>query len=150
MLIDSTGSDLEHSDWAIYYVSKEITITSWYVDTPQCRYMLFDLEDIVRDFTNTYPGGLIAVVVGIVEAVLVMPLAVILRSDRLAWVGLIAILGAMIAVYIDAQRNPRWMEIRALYRGRDVSLIRTRSRTEFERVRWALIRAMERNRRLEP
>jgi hypothetical protein len=143
MLIDSAAYDHGHSGWAVYYASSKITITSVYVETPDARYALADLEDVVREFTNSYPGGAVAVAIGTVEALLVVPLALIFRSALLAWVGLIAIVGAMIAVAIDAQRNPRWMEIRAFYVDRHVSLFRTRNRREFERVRWALIRALD-------
>lgn len=43
-------------------------------------------------------------------------------------------------------RHPRWMEIRAVYRGAEVLLFGTRDKGEFERVRRALIRAVEINR----
>ncbi|MEU7902752.1 DUF6232 family protein [Actinoplanes sp. NPDC049118] len=43
-------------------------------------------------------------------------------------------------------RDPGWMELRAGYRGADVLLFATRDKAEFERVRRALIRAVEINR----
>jgi hypothetical protein len=48
-----------------------------------------------------------------------------------------------VGVLADARHNPRWMELCATCRGTDVVLFRSRSLGEFERVRWALIRALE-------
>jgi hypothetical protein len=46
--------------------------------------------------------------------------------------------------------HPRWMEIRAVHRGVEVLLFSTRDKADFERVRRALIRAVEINRSTLP
>jgi hypothetical protein len=61
-------------------------------------------------------------------------------------VGLCAALSVAAGALLDERRNPRWMELRAAYRGADVLLLRTRDKTEFEQIRRALIRAVEVNR----
>ncbi|GAA3903545.1 DUF6232 family protein [Actinoplanes auranticolor] len=53
---------------------------------------------------------------------------------------------ADVAVVLDTGRGPRWREIRAVHRGAEVVLFGTADRARFERVRRALIRALEINR----
>jgi hypothetical protein len=48
------------------------------------------------------------------------------------------------------QRSPRWMALRAIYRGREVELFSTNDKAEFERVRLAVIRAVEAGRDPRP
>lgn len=48
----------------------------------------------------------------------------------------------------DRPRRP--MELRADYAGQRVTLFSSRSRSEFEKVRWAVVRAVEANRPLRP
>jgi hypothetical protein len=53
---------------------------------------------------------------------------------------------ADVAVVLDPRRGLRWREIRAVHRGTEVVLFGTGDRAQFERVRRALIRALEINR----
>jgi hypothetical protein len=47
--------------------------------------------------------------------------------------------------------RPRWpMELRADYAGQRVTLFSSRDHAEFEKVRWAVVRAVEANRPLRP
>ncbi|GAA3346768.1 hypothetical protein GCM10020358_59030 [Amorphoplanes nipponensis] len=80
----------------MYYVDPRITVTSWYVETPDGRYTMADLSDVVR--------------------------------------------------LIGARHDPQWRELRALHHGEEVLLFGSRNPVEFERVRRALIRAVEVNR----
>jgi len=100
MSIDQSPRNRPRCGWAVYYVDQRITVTSWYVETPDGRYPMADLDDVRR--------------------------------------------------LVDARHNPRWMELRAVYRGTEVLLFGSRDAAEFERVRRALIRAVEVNRELLP
>jgi hypothetical protein len=100
MSIDPRSRNRPRCGWAVYYVDQRITVTSWYVETPDGRYPMADLDDVRR--------------------------------------------------LVDARINPRWMELRAAYRGTEVLLFSSRNAADFERVRRALIRAVEVNREFLP
>jgi hypothetical protein len=134
----------------VFYASPMITVTSRWVETPAGRYPVAELDDIVCELTSTFPGSTLAGVVGAVEISIAAPIVVTTGSMTITVAGIGAAVLAMAAVLIDARRNPRRMEIRAGHRGRDVALFRTHDRLEFDRVRWALIRAVELNRQPRP
>jgi hypothetical protein len=146
MSIDPGTSRHGRSGWAVFYSEPTITVTTRYVQTAQARFEVADLHDIVRAHGYAYPGFKVAVVTGLVELALAVPLAAASRSWLIGCAGLLVVAGMVLGVLVDAHRNPRWMELRATHRGRDVVLFSGRDHTEFERVRRALIRAVEANR----
>ena len=150
MSIDPNSRNRPRCGWAVYYADQRIAITSWYVQTRGDRYPVTELADVLRVLTNTYPGRRVALVAGGVEVGVALPLTVAYQSTVMLLVGLIAAAGVAAGVLTDARRNPRWMELRATYRGEDVLLFSSRNSTEFEQVRRALVRAVEVNRDLLP
>jgi hypothetical protein len=58
----------------------------------------------------------------------------------------LAIAGIVVAVLVDASRNPTWMKLSAVHDGEVVVLFSTRNQIKFEQARRALIRAVEINR----
>lgn len=72
-----------------------------------------------------------------------LPFAMAYHSAAMILVGLFAAAGVGAGILVDARRNPRWLELRAIHDGVEVILFTSRSLAEFERVRWALIRALE-------
>jgi hypothetical protein len=131
---------------AVYYDARGVVVTSVYVRTVEGRYPVAELDGIVRCLTNTHPGRTVALIAGGVEIVAAVPLALGLGSLAMLVVGVLAALGVAAGVLVDARRNPRQMELRASHRGADVRLFTTRDLNEFERVRWALVRAVEASR----
>lgn len=131
---------------AVYYDAGGVVVTSVYVRTAEGRYPVGELDGIVRCLTNTHPGRTVALIAAGVEVVAAMPFALGLSSLMMLFAGFLAALGVGAGVLVDARRNPRCMELRASYRGIDVRLFTTRDLNEFERVRWALVRAVEASR----
>ena len=145
MSIDHSSPSTPRCGWAVYYTDNHITVTSWYVETETGRYPITELDGVLRFLTFRHPGRIMALIAGGIEIGLAVPLAVAFRSVALALAGLVAAVGMAIGVLMDARANPRWMELRAGYRGDEVLLIGTRDRVAFEQVRRALIRAIEVN-----
>ncbi|MFI7546489.1 DUF6232 family protein [Actinoplanes sp. NPDC049599] len=85
----------------------------------------------------------VAVVVALVELALAAPLALIVGSGVLLVAAILAASSLAIAILVDARRNPRWMSLTTIIRGRELTIFSTRDRREFERVRRALVRAIE-------
>lgn len=77
-------------------------------------------------------------------------IALVTKEWEVLVVGSLVGLAMMIAVLVDARRNPRWLDIRARYRGQLVLIYRSRDARAYEAVRFALIRALEANRRPRP
>jgi hypothetical protein len=123
-----------------------VVVTSAYVQTAEGRYPVAELDGIVRCLTDTHPGRMVALIAGGVEIAAATPFAVGFGSSPMVVVGFLAALGVAAGVLVDASRNPRRMELRACHRGADVRLFTTRDLNEFERVRWALVRAVEASR----
>jgi hypothetical protein len=150
MSIDPGSTNRPSCRWAVYYADQGITVTSWYVETPDGRYVLADLGDVFRLLTFAHPGRKVALVAGGIEVALALPLAAAGHNAMILLVGLFAAAGVAGGVLLDARHNPRWLRLAGVYRGAEVTLFSTRDMAEFERVRWALIRAMETNRTLSP
>jgi hypothetical protein len=150
MSIDPGSRNRPRCGWAVYYTDQRITVTSWYVETPGGRYLMADLGEVLRLLTYAYPGRKVALVVGGIEVGVALPFAVAFQSALVALAGLVAAAGVAAGVLMDARQNPRFMELRADYRGKEVLLFSSRNAAEFERVRRALIRAVEINRQLRP
>jgi hypothetical protein len=146
MSIDPGSKNRPRCGWAVYYVDQRITVTSWYVETPEGRYPMAELGEVLRLMTYAYPGRKVALVLGGIEIGVALPFTVAYESALMLLVGLVAAAGVAAGVLTDARRNPRWMQLRGIHRGQEIVLYTSRNPTEFERVRRALIRAVEVNR----
>ncbi|HEV7963900.1 MAG TPA: DUF6232 family protein [Actinoplanes sp.] len=146
MSIDRSSPSTPRCGWAVYYAGQNIVVTSWYVETATGRYAIAELAGVLRYLTFTHPGRTVALIAGGVEVAVAVPFSLALQSVTMLVVGLCAALSVAAGALLDERRNPRWMELRAAYRGADVLLLRTRDKTEFEQIRRALIRAVEVNR----
>jgi hypothetical protein len=143
MSIDPDSTTPPRRGWAVYYDDQRITITSWYVDTPDGRYATANLSGVLQVRTHAHPGRSIALIAGGLELSVALPFTVAYHSAAMIVVGLFAAAGVGAGILVDARRNPRRLELRAAHRGTEVVLFVSRDRAEFERVRWALIRALE-------
>jgi hypothetical protein len=129
--------------WVVYYDGRLITITSRYVDTASGRYATPELSNVLRVHSYARQGRHVALVAGGIEIILSLPFALAADSLPILVAGLIAAVGVCVGILVDHWRNPRLLELRAYHDGAEVILFQSRNRAEFERVRWALIRALE-------
>jgi hypothetical protein len=143
MSIDNDSARPTRCRWVVYYDGRLITITSRNVVTPSGRYSTSELSDVLRVHTYEHHGRHVALIAGGIEIILSMPFALAVESLAALVAGLLAAVGICAGILFDSWRNPRWLELRAYYHGTEVILFRSRSLAEFERVRWALIRALE-------
>jgi uncharacterized protein DUF6232 len=145
MTIEPRSSRRPRCGWAVYYADQQIVVTSWYVETPDGRFPVVELDDVLRFIDHSHPARTVALIVGGVEVVLALPVTVAWHSSAMLCSGFLAALGVACGVMVDSRRQPRWMELHAAYRGEDLKLFCTRDKTAFEKVRRALIRAIEAN-----
>jgi hypothetical protein len=150
MSIDPGTSRPRRSGWAVFYSDPAITVTTRYVQTTHARYEVAELHDVVRVLGYSYPGVRVALATGVVELVLAAALTIAARSWLMACAGVVAVVGMMVGVLVDTRRNPRWMQLWATYRGREVLIFCSPDRTEFGRVQRAMIRAVEGSRQPLP
>jgi hypothetical protein len=137
--------------WLVYYTDDRIVVTNWQITTSGgARFRTSELSEMLRVLTYAHPGRRVALFVGGVEVAVSIPAAIAYRSASIVLAGLLATLGVAVGVLVDSRRNPRWLELRATYRGQDVVLYSSRRLDEFERVRWAVIRACENSRIITP
>jgi hypothetical protein len=139
----------------VFYSGSGIVVTDRYIENHNGRYAIRDLRDIHRVLLFTHPARAVAVFCGAIELALAVPLAltqasVASRSAAILCVGFVAAFGVATAIVVDGRRNPRWMALRAVYGGREITLFTSRKRPEFEAVRRAVIRAVEANEPLRP
>jgi hypothetical protein len=134
----------------IYYRGPRIVVTSNYIENAGGRHQLHDLTRIGRVSLDAHPARTVALMFGAIELVLAVPLAVAYGSAALFCAGLVAGFGLAAALLADERRNPRWMALHAVSRGRWIVLFASRDRREFEQVRRAVIRAVEANHRPRP
>jgi hypothetical protein len=132
--------------WIVHYDDRDIRVTSWFVETAEARYPVADLHGVGRHLTYTHVGRSVALFAGALEMLLALPFTIAYNSVLMLCVGVVAAFGVGLGVLLDARRNPRRLELRAYCRDREVCLFRTRDKIAFERVRRALIRAIEADR----
>jgi ABC-type protease/lipase transport system fused ATPase/permease subunit len=146
MALNSGTSAANHHGRVVYYRGRHVLVTNLHVATAGEQYPVRELDQVRRVLSYRYPASAVALVVGAAELLVGFVLA--------AYVGMAALLGVTVldaagvagAVLLDSRRNPRWMELRAVHRGREVVLFRGRDQREFEQVRRAVIRAVEAHR----
>lgn len=146
----STGLGRNKPMWRVYFDSAQITITSWYVEVDDIRVPVPALHGLIRCYTYRHPMTRTAAVTAGLELAIAAPLAVAYSSAVMAAAGLLSACGMAVAVWGDWWRNPRYMEIRAVVRGRRVVLFGTHDAQQFGFVWRALVRTVEANRELLP
>lgn len=129
--------------WVVLYPGPDIVVTTWWVDTRGVRYPVSQLSEVTRVEVDGHRARAAAVYAGVVEMAIALPFAAVAGSGLMVVAGLLAAGGVAVGVLVDTRRNPRWMALRAVYNGREVELFQTTHRREFQRVRLAVIRAME-------
>jgi uncharacterized protein DUF6232 len=147
MALNSGTSAAGYSGWVVYYRGPRIHVTNHDVETVDGRYRVRDLDLVTRVEYYRHPARTIAMIVSGVELAAGLVLAVFLGAAVLIGVALLIAAGLAGAVILDGRRNPRWMELRAVHRGREILLFSSRDQQEFERVRWAVSRAVGTGRR---
>jgi Family of unknown function (DUF6232) len=147
MVLNSDTSAAGQGGWIVhYYRGPRIVVTSRYVENAEGRYLVRDLRHINRVHVFTHPARTVALIGGAIELALAAPLAVAYGSAALLCAGFISASGLATAILVDGRRNPRWMALRAVSGGREITLFSSRNQQEFEQVRRAVIRAVEANR----
>jgi hypothetical protein len=143
MAVNSRTAAPGHSGWAVYYDGPAVVVTSWYVMNTGGRYPVAHLTNIRQVHVRTHTASVAAIFTGTVEILLALPLAVAYGSLALLCAGALAALGLVTAMVVDDRRNPRRMALCATHHGRDIELFSSRDKREFERVRRAVIRAVQ-------
>ena len=133
----------------VYYPGPRVIVTSHYIENAEGRYAIRDLGAVDRVLEGAYPAVSVALICGAIELGIAVPLALALRDGAAIMLaaGILIAIGVAAALIADGRRNPRWMALRAVHRGRMITLFRSRKHEEFEQVRRAVIRAVEANRR---
>jgi uncharacterized protein DUF6232 len=150
MAIDRGIHRPDQNGWVVLYPGPKIVVTTWWVDTPAGRYPVAQLSDVTRIEVDGHSARSAALFAGALELLISLPFAVLGGSALMVVAGLLAAFGIGVGVLVDSRRNPRWMALRARYLGREVELFSTTYQPEFERVRLAVIRAVEAGRYSRP
>jgi hypothetical protein len=150
MALDSGTSSAHQGGEVIYYRSPRnrprLIVTSYAVRYPDRCYPIRDLRLINQVHVFGHPARTVALICGAIELTLAAPLAVAYGSLLLLCAGLVSAFGLAAALIMDGRRNPRWMALLAVYGEREITLFSSRDHREFQRVRLAVIRAVEANR----
>ncbi len=126
-----------------HYDGPDIIVTSRYVVNRQARYAVRELRVIERVLVYRHPATKVAAICAAIELLIALPLAATYGSALLFCAGLTTAAGMGVAILSDGRRNPRWMALQAVYRGKQVTLYSTRNWRDFECVRWAVVRAVQ-------
>ena len=126
-----------------HYRSRDIAVTNRSVENSEGSYLVRDLDDISRVHIDAYPATRAALIAGVIELVLAVPLTAVYGPLALLGAGFVIAIGLGVAHLIDGRNNPRWMALSAVHRGAEITLFQSRDRQEFEQVRRAMIRAVE-------
>lgn len=133
-----------------FYPGPRIVVTNLYVETAAGRFFLRHLVFTNIRYYYAYPARSVALFCGALELLLALPFAVLYGSLPMIAAGLLAAVGMAGALLRDERRNPRLMELTAVYRRTPMVLFSSTDKTEFEQVRRAVIRAVEANRGHRP
>ncbi|GIF38771.1 DUF6232 family protein [Actinoplanes xinjiangensis] len=134
----------------VYYRGPGIVVTSHYIENGEGRHRIRDLRAIRRAEAAARYAHALALVLGTVEIGLSAGLAVAYGSALVVVVGLVAAAATAAALVLGERRSSRWATLEATNGSRRVVLYRSRSSREFQRVRRAVIRAVEANRDPRP
>ncbi|MEV4281071.1 DUF6232 family protein [Actinoplanes xinjiangensis] len=134
----------------VYYRGPGIVVTSHYIENGEGRHRIRDLRAIRRAEAAARYAHTLALVLGTVEIGLSAGLAVAYGSALVVVVGLVAAAATAAALVLGERRSSRWATLEATNGSRRVVLYRSRNSREFQRVRRAVIRAVEANRNPRP
>ncbi|MEV4507483.1 DUF6232 family protein [Dactylosporangium sp. NPDC049525] len=129
-----------------YYRRPDIAVTNHGIENAEGSYFVRDLDLIKRVRIDAYPARRAALILGAVELVLAVPLAVAYGPVALLCAAIAIAAGLGVAHVIDSRHNPRWMALSAVHFGEEITLFQSCDQQEFEQVRRAVIRAVEANR----
>lgn len=126
-----------------YYRQHGITVTGRHFSDGAYRYEIAELVDVVHTRGSIHPGVIVGMVIAVAEAALAIPLVGLLKTPLAWFLAIVALLIPCLVGLVCAHRWPPQYELLALYRGRRVTLLATRSEREFGQVSRAVMRAME-------
>jgi len=135
-----------NTEAVVHYPGPRIVVTSRYIENSNGRYLIRDLRFIDQVLVAGHPATKVALVCGAIELGVAAPVAAALGSAIMFCAGFVVAAGVAAAALADGRRNPRWMALRAVHRGHEITLFASRDRREFEQVRRAVIRAVEASR----
>lgn len=141
---DVSGADQGRRN-VLHYPGPGIVVTSHYIQTDEHCYPVRDLLPIRQTEVLPHQARKMALIFGAIDVGLFAPLAAFYGSALMLGVVLVAALGLVATLLIQSRRNPSWMVLRAVYRGREFTLFSTHDRLEFGKVRRAVLRAVEAN-----
>jgi hypothetical protein len=150
MALNSDTSTADQGGQIVFYRGPGIVVTSRYIENSKDRYRVGDFHVIDRVHLFAHPARTVALICGAIELALAVALAAIYGAALLLGAGFIAAFGLAVAILLDGRRNPRWMALRGVLDGREVTLFSSRNQQQFEQVRRAVIRAVEVNERPRP
>jgi hypothetical protein len=127
----------------VYYRQHGTVVTDRQFVSDGYRYEIADLAGLVQARGSLHPGAMVGMVIAFGEAVVLFMLAGTLRTP-LAWLlAAFALLIPCVASLVCARRWPPRHELRAHYRGQEVTIFTTRDEREFGQVGRAMVRATE-------
>ncbi|UQU65720.1 DUF6232 family protein [Couchioplanes caeruleus] len=147
-----SAESVTSSNHRIFYPGPDIVVTDVSIETPSARYPVRRLTILDPQQIYAYPGLIVALYCGAMELLLAITIAALYGSAEalLCTAGVVAGSGMAGAILVDNRRNPRWMELTALYEGRLVVLFSTDNHRVFGQVHRAVVRALEANRPPRP
>lgn len=126
-----------------FYRSPYITVSRHGIETDEGLFLFRDLTQIRRAQLDAHPARRMAAIFGTIEVLIALPFAVLYGSIAVLAAGIVLGAAFGIAHVIDSRNNPRWMALRAVYSGEEITLFQSCNQQEFEQVRRAVIRAVE-------
>lgn len=125
----------------LYYRQDDVIVTNRYLRIGPERYEVAELTGLLRTRGSMHPGTLVGLVISAAEALLIVPLVMMLRLPVLWPLAIVALLVPALVGFVCAQRWPAPHRLLAAYRGRWVVLFTSRDRDEFGRLSRAVHRA---------
>jgi len=128
---------------SVFFNQYGILVTDQVFVADQARYDVRQLRDAVCSTGNLHPGVRACTLIGVANLVVLGTAVATTRSAAVVLVAVAALLITWAVGLFYARRWPRQHLLLADYRGRRVTLLRTRDHDLFGRVSRALRRAME-------
>jgi hypothetical protein len=128
---------------SVFFNQYGILVTDRVFIADQARYDIRQLSDATHGTGSLHPGVRACALVGVANAVVLGAAAATTQSLAVVLVGVSALLISWAVGLFYTRRWPRQHVLLASYRGRRVTLLRTRDQDLFGRVSRALRRAME-------
>jgi hypothetical protein len=125
----------------LYYRQGDVVVTNRYLRIGAERYEVAELTGLLRTRGSMHPGTLVGLVISAAEALLIIPLVMMLRLPVLWPLAIVALLVPSLVGFVCAQRWPAPYRLLGAYRGRWVVLFTARDRDEFGRLSRAINRA---------